>query len=316
MRSWLSLTAVLAVSLFACKEAPPPTANEAKPQAAAEAAAPPPQPASQRPSEAPSAAQAGPPFLWRIDTKVGPSYLFGTMHLGVSADKDVHPMVWDALAKSERVTLEIIGSELSFSQTQELLFLPDGQSLRKDLSEKQWGILKKNVKGFPEAQLGRVSPLMASVLISSQWLPSQTPLDQVIEARARTGEKQVFGLEGFTETKSFTQNPAHVKYLAVMLEDLDRAKKELAEMHAAYLAGDAEAMLSLVFSEENQAKFPELYEQLFYQRNRAWVPKLEKQLAQGKAFIAVGAGHLLGEQSVVALLRAKGYEAKRVEPSK
>ncbi len=257
---------------------------------------------------------AGPPFLWSIDTDAGRSYLFGTMHLGVSADEDIHPTVWTAFAATDHVVLEIESSSIDLAQTQELLFLPDGQSLRKGLSDKQWIALKENVSGFPEDQLGRLSPLMASVLISTKWLPAKPPLDQTIEARARSGGKTVAGLETFEETKVFAQSIAHVKYLGVLLDDIEKAKKELRAMHSAYLEGNRKAMTDLVFSEDNMEKFPKLYQQLFYQRNKAWVSKIDKKIAAGKVFVAVGAGHLLGEKSVIALLRQRGYKVELVRP--
>jgi len=315
MRPWLPTLAFTAVGLLACKPSSPARTDDAPvaAPAAAEAGARVGDPALvETRSEPTSPATQGPPFLWRIDTDGGTSYLFGTMHLGVSAEQ-VHPVVWEALAASDQITLEIIASELSFSQAQELFFLPEGQSIERELSAAQWKLLKDSVDGFPESQLVRISPLMASVLITSKWLPAQTPLDQVIESRARAANKRLSGLEGFAETKAFTQSPGHMKYLAVMLDDLDRAKKELGDMHRAYLSGDATGMIDLVFSEENRRLFPELYEQLFYRRNQAWVPKISEQLAKGKAFVAVGAGHLLGDRSVVALLREKGFRVERVE---
>ena len=48
--------------------------------------------------------------------------------------------------------------------------------------------------------------------------------------------------------------------------------------------------------------------QLLVARNRNWVPQLKAMLASGKThFVTVGIGHLVGRDSVVAMLRAKGY---------
>jgi uncharacterized protein YbaP (TraB family) len=46
-------------------------------------------------------------------------------------------------------------------------------------------------------------------------------------------------------------------------------------------------------------------------RNRSWIPALEKAHAAGGAFVAVGALHLVGEGSVVELLRARGFTVER-----
>ena len=51
---------------------------------------------------------------------------------------------------------------------------------------------------------------------------------------------------------------------------------------------------------------------MLLERNRAWIPELVPQLEEGRAFVAVGLGHLLGEGSVVALLREQGYEVRRM----
>jgi uncharacterized protein YbaP (TraB family) len=53
-------------------------------------------------------------------------------------------------------------------------------------------------------------------------------------------------------------------------------------------------------------------DQLVFARNRNWIPKLDKLLANGDVFIAVGADHLIGKPGVVELLRARGYEVTRV----
>lgn len=48
-------------------------------------------------------------------------------------------------------------------------------------------------------------------------------------------------------------------------------------------------------------------EALLHARNRAWMPKLLPELAQGGAFVAVGAAHMLGNQGLIALLENEGY---------
>jgi uncharacterized protein YbaP (TraB family) len=55
-------------------------------------------------------------------------------------------------------------------------------------------------------------------------------------------------------------------------------------------------------------KVPSLRDNLLVRRNKNWVPKLEAMLASGRPhFVTVGIGHLVGRDSVVAMLRAKGY---------
>jgi uncharacterized protein YbaP (TraB family) len=74
---------------------------------------------------------------------------------------------------------------------------------------------------------------------------------------------------------------------------------------ATYAAGDLTAI-------EPMLVVPRTKEPLLYARNRAWLPKLETYFATG-AFVAVGLGHMLGDQGLPALLTEAGYTVTRVE---
>jgi uncharacterized protein YbaP (TraB family) len=75
---------------------------------------------------------------------------------------------------------------------------------------------------------------------------------------------------------------------------------------ATWERGDTAAMDALL--NEGFAAFPELTTLLLDQRNEAWVPQIETLLDGSEdALVVVGAGHLVGDRSVVALLREKGY---------
>ena len=62
------------------------------------------------------------------------------------------------------------------------------------------------------------------------------------------------------------------------------------------------------------AKSPELRENLLRKRNANWNGWLQRRLATpGTTFVAVGAGHLSGSDSVIAMLEKGGYKVKRVQ---
>jgi hypothetical protein len=53
--------------------------------------------------------------------------------------------------------------------------------------------------------------------------------------------------------------------------------------------------------------FPALRKAVFHDRHIKWLPQIERMLADGRTHvIVVGAGHLVGKDSVIAMLRAKG----------
>ena len=51
----------------------------------------------------------------------------------------------------------------------------------------------------------------------------------------------------------------------------------------------------------------EMKNRMLDQRNKNWIPKLENWMKQKTLFVAVGAGHLAGEQGVLQLLKNQGY---------
>ncbi len=86
----------------------------------------------------------------------------------------------------------------------------------------------------------------------------------------------------------------------------------IAEMTTAWERGDLD-MLERVVVDDTREEYPDVYEALFVRRNNAWMDVLVRELeGSGVDFVAVGAGHLLGQDGLVAQLRARGYTVERV----
>ena len=77
---------------------------------------------------------------------------------------------------------------------------------------------------------------------------------------------------------------------------------------------DAKMKQQMRASGYTDAELATMDDQLLYSRNRDWIPKLEKILAPGDVFVAVGADHLIGPRGVIAQLRAKGFATARISP--
>jgi uncharacterized protein YbaP (TraB family) len=52
---------------------------------------------------------------------------------------------------------------------------------------------------------------------------------------------------------------------------------------------------------------PEFNANFLVKRNQNWIPQISKMVQEKPIFIAVGAGHLPGEQGVLKLLQEAGY---------
>ncbi|MEM8599936.1 MAG: TraB/GumN family protein [Bacteroidota bacterium] len=167
--------------------------------------------------------------------------------------------------------------------------------------------------GFPEMALAKMEPWMLSMMMSSLDLMSKgysSGIDQHFHERAVADEKPVRALETIDmQIDLFDSMPMaqQVDFLRVTLDGQADSAAMMARMTDAWLAGDAQALAALM--DEEMEDTPDLRSSLLLDRNAAWVPQIEALLdGSDDALVVVGAGHLVGDDSVVAMLRAKGHE--------
>ena len=92
-----------------------------------------------------------------------------------------------------------------------------------------------------------------------------------------------------------------------MLADADTQASNVEALAAAWRAGDTRALEALLL--DGFRDVPEIYERLLVERNRNWVPEVERCLAENaRCFVVVGAAHLVGPGSLVELLRARKHD--------
>ena len=102
-------------------------------------------------------------------------------------------------------------------------------------------------------------------------------------------------------------------FLQYTLLDLDQVGEKTDRIIRAWSGGDAETMEEIL--SESVREHPRLmpvFEALFYQRNATMAAKIEEYLKEeGKFFVVVGAGHLVGEKGIVELLKRKGFPVEQ-----
>ena len=97
------------------------------------------------------------------------------------------------------------------------------------------------------------------------------------------------------------------------MEEYHDAPTELDAMVKQWASADIAGMEKMFVTEMKQEE-ADLYAALLVNRNANWVVKIEDMLkGSGTTFIAVGAAHLIGPDSVIAMLDAKGVKAERVQ---
>lgn len=101
-----------------------------------------------------------------------------------------------------------------------------------------------------------------------------------------------------------------------VMANRDRQQKLFEGMTKAYLENDTCKMESLLRGEglvPGAEDSDDSQKEITYDRNVAWIPVIEQNIAQRPCMIAVGCRHLLGSKSLIALLRRKGYTVEAVK---
>jgi uncharacterized protein YbaP (TraB family) len=195
--------------------------------------------------------------------------------------------------------------------------LPAGETLEQDLGPVYWKKLQDAIGAQMASALDTMRPTMAVQFLQLKDMPQTAPMDPTLMDRAKQHGAQIAYLEDVS-----VQEKALIKWmdataLKEALDELDKAKQIEDTMVDAYIKGDADTVLKITMDRDDwkrsQKEFDEQMDDLLYNRNAAWIPVLDKLFADGGAFVAVGAAHLLGDKSVVDLLQKKGYTVTRVE---
>lgn len=272
-------------------------------------------PAAQAASHAPS---AGKHMLFRARGPKGATiYLLGSVHL-LTPDASTLPAEVDsAFVHAKTVAFET-SLDSVMMRSQELLLrgrYANGATLRASISPAALAKLDTILPayGLTIDQVNGFKPWVVSLVLGQQAMARanfqpQYGVDVQLNARAHAAGKPIVGLESVDFQLGLFDSLAPADQEKMLLEEQPpaAAAKDLATIKDAWVAGNTVVLDSLLNSRMTTA--PGLLATLVTNRNRSWIPKLEAML-QGPddALVVVGAGHLVGKQGVVELLRAKGY---------
>jgi uncharacterized protein YbaP (TraB family) len=264
-------------------------------------------------------------FLWKATRGEGTVYLVGSVHL---LTKDYYPLssvLEAAFKESDLLVEEVDLAEMTAPDNQLTILmrgmLPAGQSLEAVVSPATFALVSRRVAdlGMPVEPLKRFKPwMLALTLLSLEWLKAgfdpDLGLDKHFYDRARTEGKAVQGLEtlDFQISRFDEMTPNEQDRLLMQtLKELDTQRTSVTALADAWKAGDSSTIERIVLQDVRQE--PQMYQRLLVDRNRNWLPKIEALFARrGRAFVVVGAAHLVGTDGLISMLRARGYTVEQL----
>lgn len=263
-----------------------------------------------------SADDVGSGLLWRIHkAKTPPSYLFGTIHVDDKRVKRLSEQVRRRFDESRTLCLEILPDRETQVGIGLAMLLPEGDALDKLLGESLFNrlSLQLNRRGITPLAALRLKPWAAMVALSRPQSQGGYALDEQLYHWANHQYKRLCALETLQEQLSVFDQLTLADQTALLIETLDHLP-ELKDMNEAliqtYLQGDLDGIYqkSMELNQmQDEGLSRRLRESLIDKRNVKMVERMLPYLEKGRAFIAVGALHLPGEQGLIRLLIKQGY---------
>ena len=260
--------------------------------------------------------------LWELHGKHNTVYILGSIHVLRPSDYPLAPAVLNAYGNANSILMEVNLSEIDLQGMQtELLAsarLPEGKTLPAIMGDARYQraqVLAREV-GVDLGIFDAFAPWFAAEAISQMQLQQlgfqpQSGVEMFFLERARTDGKSVAGLETVHDQIALfnaLSMDEQADYLVSSLEEAHDLPKEVGAMVHAWASGDTQWFADELKSEIGRD--PALYDSVLVARNRKWVPKIEALLDDNKNYLViVGTAHLVGQGSVIALLKKDGIAA-------
>jgi uncharacterized protein YbaP (TraB family) len=281
--------------------------------------------ACSKPTEPVKIEGEGAPALWKVQSKNGTVWLFGTVHL-LPPDTDWQtPAFHDAIRQADSLLLEASG--LDDSQAVGEIFSNMGVSGgQPKLTSRTDAALHPVIDRLdaavpgPRAMLDHMESWAAAITLASTQstdlgLSQGSGVERVLTLRFRAEDKAILGLETTSEQFGFfDQLPEKDQRLMLdaVLRTTDKNREQFQAVLSAWMRGDPDAVI--INQADGILASPTIREILLNGRNRNWAVQIAKRIDAGdNVLVAVGAAHMAGKGGVPALLQGMGYKVERVQ---
>ena len=263
--------------------------------------------------------------VWQVSKAGNSVYIGGTLHILSPDDFPLPNAYGTAYNQADKLVFETDIAGLNSPRFQQdsraRLTYGDGTQLQNVLSEETYQALKAHLtaRHMDIAAMANYTPALISITLSFTELRlmglTSQGVDEFYYFKAMTDGKALDWFESPQQQLDFIAalgGEDEDEMIRYALEDVKQLPQALGELKKYWQSGDMEGLYQSQ-GKGFQDDFPEIYQQLLVQRNLNWLPAIETMLATSETeFVLVGTMHLSGQDSVLDLLRQKGYHITRV----
>lgn len=271
----------------------------------------------------------GSPAMWVLSDRDSTIYLFGSVHILRPSTKWFSGAIKDAFDGSDMLVMETntdtpAGDAEAARLVRHYGRFPVGRTLLDYTEEEDEPALKRLAEelDMPFDEMVMFKPWLLTESLSGENVGTDRfkrsyGVEGVLTKHAVEASKSFGYLESPDDQISVISRGSVSEQLDELLTTFETREDRpelLDTMVAEWVDGDVDG-LGLIVAQPGLWGSDAYHEAILANRNRNWIPKLKIILGiPGDTFVAVGAAHLAGPDSVVEMLRAEGYEVERVEP--
>ena len=265
------------------------------------------------------------PALWKASGRAGTVYLFGTIH-ALPSDLNWHTPALDR-AEHEASALYLEVGNINDQAAALAAVKAYGMAPKLPPALDRVPASKRDALAALLAkyhlQADKLQPLKSWMIaltidtlsLSDANIDPANGVDMGLSAEFMEAHKPVGGLESFREQFGFFNQlkpAAEEHFLEESISEAPTAGGTLNKIIAAWSAGDVAALAA--DTDKDELADPEVRRIIYHDRNARWTRWIRDRMSHpGVTLLAVGAGHLAGNDSVVAMLRRQGVRVRRVQ---
>jgi uncharacterized protein YbaP (TraB family) len=264
-------------------------------------------------------------FLWKVQSDKNIIYILGSIHYLKKENFPLKKTIENVFSGAKKVVLEIDLKTATPEKVQQITLekglYRDGTTLQQNIDPETYTLVARRAKelGVEPRAMTSLKPWLVAMTLTSLKLQklgfdSSYGVDRYLAERAKTSGKMTGGLEtlefqiGLLDQLSPRDQEAMLRQ---GLKDLDLLDQSVAPVVQSWIRGDVDSLEELLLG--GMREYPELYQKLIVERNRRWLPQIEKLVGQNEnVLLVVGAAHLVGKDGVIESLKARGYAVEQM----
>ncbi len=246
--------------------------------------------------------------FWKItDTTAHVSYLYGTIHITDNRVFEWSDSAYSRIEKCDLFAGEIDMNPSNLLKAATLMMLPGEVTLKDRFSEADYEKIRMGLKACSGYDLSLFNKLKPPALIGlcvkndGSGLPAT--VDEMLYQHAQSKKLMVTGLETIEEQIAMLDLIPD-SFVVDYFSRVDELESDMEQLIDLYCKGQLDRLYNLMMEEETDAF---MNQELIVKRNHRMTERMIPLIREKSAFFAVGAGHLPGDEGILALLKKAGF---------